>query len=67
MHFLSVKERKLLSLIIKYFGDLLKIGKQNRLHIFELNIEKPSPLYEIAIEIDERVRISSSDEFEVLL
>jgi 5-oxoprolinase (ATP-hydrolysing) len=56
-----------LSLIIKYFGDLLKIGKQNRLHIFELNIEKPSLLYESVIEIDERVRILSSDEFEVLL
>ena len=57
----------MLSLIIKYFGDLLKIGKQNRLHIFELNIEKPSLLYESVIEIDERVRILSSDEFEMLL
>jgi 5-oxoprolinase (ATP-hydrolysing) len=56
-----------LSLIIKDFGDLLEIGKQNRLHIFELNIEKPSPLYESVIEIDERVRILSSDEFEMLL
>ena len=57
----------MLSLIIKDFGDLLKIRKQNRLHIFELNIEKPSPLYESVIEIDERVRILSSDECEVLL
>ena len=65
--FLERKGTKSALLITKGFGDLLKIGKQNRPHIFELNIEKPSPLYESVIEIDERVRILSSDEFEVLL
>jgi 5-oxoprolinase (ATP-hydrolysing) len=65
--FLERKGTKSALLITKGFGDLLKIGKQNRPHIFELNIEKPSPLYEDVLEIDERVRILSSDEVEVLL
>jgi 5-oxoprolinase (ATP-hydrolysing) len=65
--FLERKGTKSTLLIAKGFGDLLTIRKQNRPHIFELNIEKPSPLYESVIEIDERVRILSSDEFELLL
>jgi 5-oxoprolinase (ATP-hydrolysing) len=65
--FLERKGTKTALLITKGFGDLLKIGKQNRPHIFELNIEKPSPLYDDVIEIDERVRILSSDEVKVLL
>ena len=44
--FLERKGTKSALLITKSFGDLLKIGKQNRPHIFELNIEKPFPLYE---------------------
>ena len=65
--FLERKGTKSALLITKSFGDLLKIRKHNRPHILELNIEKPSPLYESIIEIEERVRMLSSDEFEVLL
>jgi 5-oxoprolinase (ATP-hydrolysing) len=42
-------------IITKGFDDLLRIGKQNRPHIFDLKIEKPEPLYERVVEIDERV------------
>ena len=42
-------------IITKGFGDLLRIGKQNRPEIFDLKIEKPVPLYERVLEIDERV------------
>lgn len=37
------------------FGDILIIGYQNRPRLFALNIQKPEPLYEVAIEIDERI------------
>ena len=37
------------------FRDVLEIGYQNRPKLFELNIRKPSPLYSLAIEIDERM------------
>ncbi|WP_425618243.1 hydantoinase B/oxoprolinase family protein [Anatilimnocola sp. NA78] len=37
------------------FGDLLRIGYQNRPRLFELNIHKPEPLHEVSIEIDERI------------
>ncbi len=42
-------------IITKGFGDLLRIGKQNRPHIFDLKITKTQPLYETVVEIDERV------------
>ncbi|MEK9628686.1 MAG: hydantoinase B/oxoprolinase family protein [Nitrospinota bacterium] len=64
--FLERKGTRAALLITKGFGDLLQIGKQNRPHIFELKIEKPSPLYEAVLEIDERVRILSSGKVEVL-
>src|SRR6185295_13081873 len=37
------------------FGDILKIGYQNRPKLFELNIQKPAPLFSAVAEIDERV------------
>ena len=37
------------------FGDLLLIGDQARPHLFELTIRKPKPLFETAVEIDERI------------
>jgi 5-oxoprolinase (ATP-hydrolysing) len=49
-------------LITKGFGDLLKIGKQNRPDLFDLNIRKPDQLYESVLEVDERVRILSHHE-----
>lgn len=37
------------------FADALRIGYQNRPHLFELNIQLPEMLYETVIETDERV------------
>jgi 5-oxoprolinase (ATP-hydrolysing) len=37
------------------FGDILKIGYQNRPRLFDLAIKKAVPLFERSIEIDERV------------
>ncbi|HZZ73564.1 MAG TPA: hydantoinase B/oxoprolinase family protein [Pirellulales bacterium] len=37
------------------FGDLLRIGYQNRPRLFELNIRQPVPLFETVVELDERV------------
>ncbi|MZG31128.1 MAG: 5-oxoprolinase, partial [Nitrospinae bacterium] len=42
-------------IISKGFGDLLRIGKQNRPNIFDLKIALKEPLYEKVLEIDERV------------
>jgi len=42
-------------MITKGFGDALEIGYQNRPDIFALTIEKPSPLYQRVIEVDERI------------
>jgi 5-oxoprolinase (ATP-hydrolysing) len=42
-------------LITKGFRDLLEIGYQNRPHIFQLCIEKPSLLYSLVTEVEERI------------
>ena len=39
----------------KGFGDVLLIGNQDRPRLFDLAIEKPSPLFEQVIEVDERM------------
>ena len=44
------------------FKDLLEIGDQTRPHLFELTIRKPCPLYERAIQINERVRFDGTVE-----
>src|SRR5699024_6908930 len=41
----------------KGFGDVLRIGYQNRPDIFELNIQLPEMLYEQVIEADERIDV----------
>lgn len=41
----------------KGFGDVLRIGYQNRPNIFDLNIQLPEMLYEQVIEIDERIDV----------
>ncbi|MBN2732959.1 MAG: hydantoinase/oxoprolinase family protein, partial [Balneolaceae bacterium] len=41
--------------ITKGFGDLLRIGTQQRPDLFSLRIEKPAPLYQRVIEVDERI------------
>ncbi len=37
------------------FGDILRIGYQQRPRLFALDIEKPTPLFSAVVEIDERV------------
>ena len=37
------------------FGDILKIGYQARPHLFDLEIQKPAPLYDEVLEINERL------------
>lgn len=37
------------------FRDLLQIGNQTRPKIFELDIRKPSNLYETVVEVDCRI------------
>ncbi|MBN2163903.1 MAG: hydantoinase B/oxoprolinase family protein [Pontiellaceae bacterium] len=39
----------------KGFGDVLLIGNQDRPRLFDLAIEKPSPLFERVVEVDERI------------
>lgn len=46
----------------KGFGDSLLIGDQTRPKIFDLHIIKPKPLYEMVIEIDERVTLADFSE-----
>lgn len=46
----------------KGFKDSILIGDQTRPSIFELNIKKPGPLYEMVIEIDERVTLEDFSE-----
>lgn len=42
------------------FGDVLKIGYQNRPDLFALNIQLPEPLYDEVLEIDERLAADGS-------
>lgn len=36
-------------------GDVLQIGYQNRPRLFDLDIQKPAPLFSAVVEIDERI------------
>ena len=49
-----------LLLITEGFGDLLRIGYQNRPKLFELKIELPELLYSKVIEISERMEADGS-------
>lgn len=42
-------------LVTQGFKDLLLIGNQQRPDLFTLNIQKPKPLYQIVLEVEERV------------
>ena len=37
------------------FGDVLRIGYQNRPRLFDLDVTLPEPLYERAVEVGERI------------
>jgi len=41
--------------ITRGFGDLLRIGTQQRPDLFALDIRKPEPLYQAVVEVDERL------------
>ncbi len=52
---LERKGEPTLLLITEGFGDLLRIGYQNRPKLFDLNIVLPVPLYDEVIEVPERL------------
>ncbi len=52
---LEHKGAKVALLITKGFADLLEIGTQQRPDLFALNIQKPKPLYDLVVEIEERL------------
>ena len=49
-------------LVTRGFRDILKIGNQDRPHLFDLEIKKPELLYEKVIEVNERLRLLRTDE-----
>lgn len=42
------------------FGDVLRIGYQNRPRLFDLRIIKPEPLYAAVVEVDERTTVDGA-------
>lgn len=52
---LERKGERTLLMITKGFGDLLRIGYQNRPDLFDLDIQLPELLYEDVVEVDERL------------
>jgi 5-oxoprolinase (ATP-hydrolysing) len=52
---LERKGARTVLVITRGFGDALRIGYQNRPHIFSRNIVLPELLYERVVEVDERV------------
>ena len=48
--------------VTRGFGDILRIGNQDRPALFDLEIRKPDLLYETVIEVDERLRVLAPDE-----
>ena len=54
---LERKGERLALVVTKGFKDCLTIGNQSRPKIFDLAIRKPDVLYEIVVEVDERVTL----------
>tara|TARA_R110000868_G_scaffold53249_3_gene167340 strand:- start:8265 stop:11825 length:3561 start_codon:yes stop_codon:yes gene_type:complete len=57
---LERKGAKTLFLVTRGFADLLVIGDQTRPDIFALDIQRPRPLHDRVIEIDERLDASGA-------
>ena len=57
---LERKGAKTVLLVTKGFKDLLRIGTQQRPHLFQLHIPPPTLLYDSVIEVDERLDASGS-------
>ncbi len=53
---LERKGARVLFVTTRGFGDILRIGYQDRPELFALNIRKRDELYEAALEVDERLR-----------
>ena len=60
---LERKGERIALITTKGFADLQLIGNQSRPKIFELNIKRPSVLYEHVAEIDERVVLLKYGEY----
>jgi 5-oxoprolinase (ATP-hydrolysing) len=54
---LERKGEKIAMVVTKGFKDCLEIGNQSRPKIFDLAIRKPDVLYDIVVEIEERVTL----------
>ncbi|KAL5834710.1 hypothetical protein ACOSQ4_014207 [Xanthoceras sorbifolium] len=54
---LERKGERIALCVTQGFKDLLQIGNQARPNIFDLTVSKPSNLYEVVIEVDERVEL----------
>lgn len=52
---LERKGARVALIVTKGFKDLLKIGTQQRPDIFSLRITTPEPIYEVVLEVDERI------------
>ena len=52
---LERKGAKSLLVVTKGFGDVLRIGTQQRPHLFQLAIPEVQPLYTDVFEVDERI------------
>ena len=48
--------------ITRGFGDILRIGNQDRPRLFDLQIQKPDLLHKEVVEVDERLRLVRPDE-----
>jgi 5-oxoprolinase (ATP-hydrolysing) len=46
--------------VTRGFGDLLRIGTQQRPHLFALDIRRPPPLYRAVVEVPERLAADGS-------
>lgn len=57
---LERKGAKVAFLVTKGFKDLVKIGTQQRPNIFELNIKTAPEIYDLVIEVDERISSDGS-------
>lgn len=46
----------------EFLGDVLEIGTQARPRLFDLNVQKPVPLYSEVLEIEERVTLETASD-----
>lgn len=58
---LELKGAKTAFLVTEGFGDLLRIGNQQRPDLFELGIRKPDPLHERVFEVSGRLASDGSE------